>query len=224
MENARLPASANGGGDAGVRQPSRPRNQFWNTIGAGCAGKPGRRSDLACPKELRAPSLPPPDLAPQRPVPGPQSGSAGACGSSSIEAAGGILLLVSTVVALAWANSPWSAAYRDLWATEIAFDIGGHVVAEDLHHWVNDGLMALFFFVVGLEIKQELVTRSPLEVRGRPCCPLSPPSGAWWSRRSSTPPSTSAATAAPVGASPWRPTSPSRSGCSPCSATVCRRR
>jgi NhaA family Na+:H+ antiporter len=75
-----------------------------------------------------------------------------------IEAAGGILLLAGTVVALTWANSPWSASYRDLWATEIAVDVGGHLVAEDLRHWVNDGLMALFFFVVGLEIKQELVT------------------------------------------------------------------
>jgi len=82
-----------------------------------------------------------------------------------IEAAGGILLLFSTVVALAWANSPWSAAYHDLWTTEIAIDIAGHVVAEDLRHWVNDALMALFFFVVGLEIKQELVTGHLSRVR-----------------------------------------------------------
>ncbi len=75
-----------------------------------------------------------------------------------IEAASGILLLATTVMALAWANSPWSTAYRDLWTTDIAINIGGHVVAEDLRHWVNDALMALFFFVVGLEIKQELVT------------------------------------------------------------------
>jgi NhaA family Na+:H+ antiporter len=75
-----------------------------------------------------------------------------------IEAAGGFLLLASTVVALAWANSPWSAAYHDLWTADVAIDIGGHVMAEDLRHWVNDALMALFFFVVGLEIKQELVT------------------------------------------------------------------
>ena len=75
-----------------------------------------------------------------------------------VEAAGGILLLASTVVALVWANSPWSAGYHDLWTTELAINVGGHVVAEDLRHWVNDALMALFFFVVGLEIKQELVT------------------------------------------------------------------
>ena len=74
-----------------------------------------------------------------------------------VEAAGGVVLLVSTMVALAWANSPWDASYHDLWATELSITLGGHVIAEDLGHWVNDGLMALFFFVVGLEIKQELV-------------------------------------------------------------------
>ncbi len=75
-----------------------------------------------------------------------------------IEASGGVLLLASTVIALGWANSPWSAAYERLWSTEISLDVGGRLVSEDLRHWLNDGLMALFFFVVGLEIKQELVT------------------------------------------------------------------
>ena len=82
-----------------------------------------------------------------------------------IEAASGILLLATTVMALAWANSPWSTAYRDLWTTDLAINIGGHAVAEDLRHWVNDALMALFFFVVGLEIKQELVSGHLARVR-----------------------------------------------------------
>ena len=73
-----------------------------------------------------------------------------------IEASSGILLLVAAVVALVWANSPWSASYRDLWATELTIGVGGHDLTEDLRHWVNDGLMTLFFFVIGLEIKQEL--------------------------------------------------------------------
>jgi len=60
------------------------------------------------------------------------------------------------VVALVWANSPWSGSYVDLWDTELAIDVGGHVLALDLRHWVNDGLMTAFFFVIGLEIKQEL--------------------------------------------------------------------
>jgi NhaA family Na+:H+ antiporter len=73
-----------------------------------------------------------------------------------IEASGGILLVLATVVALVWANSPWSAGYDQLWGTTLAVDAGPLHLSEDLRHWVNDGLMALFFFVVGLEIKREL--------------------------------------------------------------------
>jgi Na+:H+ antiporter, NhaA family len=61
------------------------------------------------------------------------------------------------VVALAWANSPWRASYDSWWHTEAVLRIGTWRLAEDLRHWVNDGLMTLFFFVVGLEIKRELV-------------------------------------------------------------------
>jgi len=68
------------------------------------------------------------------------------------EAAGGIVLLVGAVAALVWANSPLSDAYFDLWHAHL--DLG---LDLSLQHWVNDGLMALFFFVVGLEIKRELV-------------------------------------------------------------------
>ena len=74
-----------------------------------------------------------------------------------IEAAGGVLLLAATVVALVWANSPWSDAYAELWASELGVSLAGHSLVLDLRHWVNDGLMTLFFFVLGLEIKQELV-------------------------------------------------------------------
>ncbi|HWD47156.1 MAG TPA: Na+/H+ antiporter NhaA [Actinomycetota bacterium] len=74
------------------------------------------------------------------------------------EAAGGLVLLVATAVALAWANSPLAAGYEGLWSRELGVGIGGLAVTEDLRHWVNDGLMTLFFFVVGLEIKRELVT------------------------------------------------------------------
>jgi len=75
-----------------------------------------------------------------------------------IEASGGILLAAAAVVALVWANSPLADSYRDLWATELTLDLGGYTLAEDLRHWVNDGLMTLFFFVIGLEIKDELTT------------------------------------------------------------------
>jgi NhaA family Na+:H+ antiporter len=73
------------------------------------------------------------------------------------EAAGGLVLLTAAAVALVWANAPWSPAYEALWGTELAVEVGSWTLALDLRHWVNDGLMALFFFVVGLEIKRELV-------------------------------------------------------------------
>ena len=68
------------------------------------------------------------------------------------------MLLVATVAALAWANSPASASYEELWHTKISIEVGGaELVSLDLRHWINDLLMALFFFVVGIEIKRELV-------------------------------------------------------------------
>jgi NhaA family Na+:H+ antiporter len=73
------------------------------------------------------------------------------------EAAGGLFLLAATVVALGWANSPFAAGYEGLWGRELTIGAGPLSVTEDLKHWVNDGLMALFFFVVGLEIKREQV-------------------------------------------------------------------
>ena len=73
------------------------------------------------------------------------------------EAGGGVVLLVAALIALVWANSPWSGGYHDLWRHEIAVGSGEWAVRETLGHWINDGLMAVFFFVVGLEIKRELV-------------------------------------------------------------------
>ena len=73
------------------------------------------------------------------------------------ESSGAVVLLLSTVVALAWANSPWQGSYETLWHTELNFGLGDVVRTEDLRHMVNEALMAIFFFVVGLEIKQELV-------------------------------------------------------------------
>lgn len=73
------------------------------------------------------------------------------------EAAGGIVLLLAAVVALFWANSPWSASYVELWETTLTVQIGDHGLSKDLAHWINDGLMAVFFFVIGLEIKRELI-------------------------------------------------------------------
>ncbi len=74
------------------------------------------------------------------------------------EVAGGLALLAAAVVALVWVNSPLGDSYEGLWHTELSLRIGGFGIREDLRHWVNDALMAIFFFVVGLEIKRELVT------------------------------------------------------------------
>src|SRR5687767_13974896 len=72
------------------------------------------------------------------------------------EAGGSALLLVATVVALAWANSPWSDSYSAFWSTEASIAIGDLELSLDLQHWVNDAAMALFFLVVGLEITREV--------------------------------------------------------------------
>jgi len=74
-----------------------------------------------------------------------------------LEASGGIILIISTVVAIIWANSPFSALYFNLWNKYIIIDFAGFKLKNSIHHWINDGLMVIFFFVVGLEIKRELI-------------------------------------------------------------------
>ncbi len=73
-----------------------------------------------------------------------------------IEEAGGVALVVAAVVALIWANA-WPGSYESLWSTMVRVEVGDYVFAEDLQQLVNDLLMGLFFFVVGMEIKRELV-------------------------------------------------------------------
>jgi len=74
----------------------------------------------------------------------------------STEAGSSVLLLGATLLALVWANSPLASAYEDLWALEITVSFGAAEISEDLRHWVNDGLMVFFFYVIGLEIRREL--------------------------------------------------------------------
>jgi Na+/H+ antiporter NhaA len=69
--------------------------------------------------------------------------------------ASAVVLLTATLLALAWANSPWSESYERVWHTALAIRLGDVELALDLRHWINDGLMAFFFFVVGLEIRRE---------------------------------------------------------------------
>ena len=75
---------------------------------------------------------------------------------SAAESAGGIVLLACTAIALAWSNSPWNGSYFSLWERSLSVGFEGAQLTKTLHHWINDGLMVLFFFLVGLEIKREL--------------------------------------------------------------------
>lgn len=73
------------------------------------------------------------------------------------EASSGVLLVLATAAALVWANSPWGESYARVWESKVRLGLGTAEVALSLHHLVNDGLMAVFFFLVGLEIKRELL-------------------------------------------------------------------
>ena len=84
---------------------------------------------------------------------------------AKLEAAGGILLLVSTIVALVWANSPWSQTYYELWNTQVSIGFGRFSLSETRLQWINDGLMSIFFFLVGLEIKREALIGELSSVR-----------------------------------------------------------
>jgi NhaA family Na+:H+ antiporter len=74
-----------------------------------------------------------------------------------IEVASGFLLLFVTVLAIVLANSVYSEAFLNFWKTPIGFRIGSFEIVHSLKHWINDGLMTLFFFVIGLEVKREIV-------------------------------------------------------------------
>jgi Na+/H+ antiporter NhaA len=74
----------------------------------------------------------------------------------STETGSASVLLAATVLALMWANSPWSHSYTTLWTTKLTIQLGSGEISADLRHWVNQGLMTFFFLVVGLEAKREL--------------------------------------------------------------------
>ena len=129
-----------------------------------------------------------------------------------VEVSGGIVLLVATVAALVWANLPGDS-YTDFWHSEVNLDVAGFELHEDLLGWVNDGLMAVFFFIVGLEIKREWEVGELVDRRAA----LLPAVGALGGM---VVPALifvaiTAGGATPTGgASPWRPISPSPSASS----------
>lgn len=69
---------------------------------------------------------------------------------------GGIILFIAAIIAIFFANSPWATDYHSIWQHKIGISLGNLELKMSLHHWINDGLMAIFFFVVGLELKREL--------------------------------------------------------------------
>jgi NhaA family Na+:H+ antiporter len=83
----------------------------------------------------------------------------------AIEAASGILLLATAAVALIWANSPWRESYVAFWHTPLGVMVGPLSFQRDLHFWINDGVMTIFFFVVGLEIRREIYRGELSELR-----------------------------------------------------------
>ncbi len=70
----------------------------------------------------------------------------------------GIVLFSSALLAIILSNSPWSEAFHNLWETKISVGLHDWQLSKSLHHWINDGLMAVFFFVVGLELKREIIS------------------------------------------------------------------
>ena len=73
------------------------------------------------------------------------------------ESSGGIVLLIAAVIALVWANSPLAESYHDVWGTYLSIGVGDWSFKLSAHHFINDALMAVFFFLVGLEIKREML-------------------------------------------------------------------
>jgi Na+/H+ antiporter NhaA len=74
----------------------------------------------------------------------------------SAETGSAVVVLAAAVVALLWANSPWSHSYESVWGTRLSIRLGGGVISANLREWVNQGLMTFFFLVLGLEAKREL--------------------------------------------------------------------
>jgi NhaA family Na+:H+ antiporter len=87
------------------------------------------------------------------------------------ETSGGLLVAAGAVIALVWANSGWSGSYERLWTSRVAITVAGHTLDLALREWLNEGLMSVFFLVVGLEIKREL-THGHLASRRAATLPL----------------------------------------------------
>lgn len=83
----------------------------------------------------------------------------------NLEASGGIVLFFVTILAFAWANSPWADSYFAYWRGSLEVGAGKFRTTHSIHHWINDGLMTVFFFVMGMEIKRELIAGELKNIR-----------------------------------------------------------
>ena len=98
-----------------------------------------------------------------------------------LESAGGLLLMVAAVLALICSNSPIRQAYDDLLKIPVELRFGSFVLAKPLLLWINDGLMAIFLLLVGLEVKREVIQGDCPRPRGW-SCPLLPAWAECWSQ------------------------------------------
>ena len=89
----------------------------------------------------------------------------------AIETASTLVLVLATVAALVWANSPWGESYLRFWHSRVGLGVAGMDLSLSLEHWVNDGLMVIFFFLIGMELKHELVN-GELSSRERAMLPI----------------------------------------------------
>lgn len=96
-----------------------------------------------------------------------------------IEALAAVVLLLCAAVALATSNSPWSVPYMAFWETPIAIGFGDVEFSRSIKRWINDGAMTLFFFVVALEMKREMVLGN-CAIRASRCSRWRRPWAAWW--------------------------------------------
>jgi NhaA family Na+:H+ antiporter len=87
------------------------------------------------------------------------------------ESAGGVVLVVFSIASLVWVNSPFKSSFYSFWESRFDFSLGSFSFGMDFHHWVNEGFMTFFFFVIGLEIKRE-VTSGHLSTRKSITLPL----------------------------------------------------
>ena len=130
---------------------------------------------------------------------------------------GGFMLLAAAAIALAWANSPWKDGYLSPWKTEFTLAVGDTLRTPDLRHVVNEALTALFCFVVGLEVKRELIAGELRTLQKAALSALAAlggmvvPAVVYAAVNFGAP-------ATVAGACRWRPTSPTPSACSPSSA------